>query len=73
MPAGPLLYACVATAGAQRSPAFSKVSGAMARPSMWAGACMGAMAGFMLAYQNSCGRLMGAKPNEAEVRAYGRV
>lgn len=48
-------------AGAQRSPAFAKVSGAMARPSMWAGACLGALAGFMLAYQNSCGRLMGLK------------
>jgi hypothetical protein len=33
---------------------------------------MGATAGFMLAYQNSCGRLMGLKPNEAEVRAFGR-
>jgi len=33
----------------------------MARPSMWAGACLGAMAGFFLAYQNSSGRLMGLK------------
>ena len=56
-------------AGVTRSPAFSKVSGAMARPSMWAGAAMGLTAGFMLAYQNSSGRLMGLKPNEAEVRA----
>ena len=56
-------------AGVTRSPAFSKVSGAMARPSMWAGAAMGLTAGFMLAYQNSSGRLMGLKPYEAEVRA----
>lgn len=48
-------------AGAQVSPAYAKVAGAMARPSMWTGACMGALAGFMLAYQNSCGRLMGLK------------
>jgi hypothetical protein len=33
---------------------------------------MGALAGFMLAYQNSCGRLMGLKPNEADVRYYNR-
>ncbi|KAL4855037.1 Protein S-acyltransferase 11 [Chlorella vulgaris] len=59
-------------AGAQRSPAFAKVSGAMAVPTMWAAACMGGVAGFLLAYQNSNGRLMGLKPNEAEVRAYGR-
>ena len=58
-----------APAGVTSSPAFSKVSGAMARPSMWAGAAMGLTAGFMLAYQNSSGRLMGLKPNEAEVRA----
>ena len=38
-------------AGAQRSPAFAKVSGAMARPSMIAAALMGGLAGFMLAYQ----------------------
>jgi hypothetical protein len=61
-----------AAAGAQRSPAFAKVSGAMAVPTMWAAACMGGVAGFLLAYQNSNGRLMGLKPNEAEVRAYGR-
>ena len=33
----------------------------MARPSMWMAVIMGATAGFMLAYQNSCGRLMGLK------------
>lgn len=47
----PLGYA----AGASPSPAFAKVSGNMARPSMVAGAVMGAAAGFLLAYQNSCG------------------
>lgn len=60
-------------AGAQRSPAFAKVSGAMGRPSMWMGATLGALAGFMLAYQNSSGRLMGLRPNEDEVRQYGRL
>ncbi|PRW60584.1 NADH-ubiquinone oxidoreductase kDa subunit-like [Chlorella sorokiniana] len=59
-------------AGAQRSPAYAKVAGSMARPTMWTAVLMGATAGFMLAYQNSCGRLMGLKPNEAEVRAFGR-
>lgn len=52
-------------AGAQVSPAYARVAGAMARPSMWAGACLGALAGFMLAYQNSCGRLMGLKVRAA--------
>lgn len=51
----PLGYA----AGSSPSPAFAKVSGNMARPSMVAGAVMGAAAGFLLAYQNSCGRLGG--------------
>lgn len=45
-----------------------QVAGAMARPSMWAGATMGLVAGFMIAYQNSCGRLMGLK---ASARAVG--
>lgn len=45
----------------------------MGRPSMWMGAALGALAGFMLAYQNSSGRLMGLRPNEAEVRQYGRL
>lgn len=40
---------------------------------MWMGAALGALAGFMLAYQNSSGRLMGLRPNEAEVRQYGRL
>ncbi|CAL8462245.1 g1776 [Coccomyxa elongata] len=38
-------------------------------PSMWAGLTLGATAGFMLAYQNSAGRLMGLKPNDREVEA----
>ncbi|KAK9906868.1 hypothetical protein WJX75_009403 [Coccomyxa subellipsoidea] len=36
-------------------------------PSMWAGLTLGATAGFMMAYQNSAGRLMGLKPNDREV------
>lgn len=48
-------------AGAQRSPAYAKVAGSMARPTMWTAVMMGATAGFLLAYQNSCGRLMGLK------------
>jgi hypothetical protein len=54
-------------AGASPSPAFARVSGAMARPSAVAGAAMGALAGFMLAYQNASGRLMGLNENGAEV------
>lgn len=60
-------------AGAHRSPAFAKVSGAMGRPSMWVGGVMGFTAGFMLAYQNSSGRLLGLLPNESEVREHGRL
>eukprot|EP00850_Spirogloea_muscicola_P009539 SM000053S17496 [mRNA] locus=s53:645402:645872:- [translate_table: standard] len=36
-------------------------------PSMYAAATLGAIGGFMLAYQASAGRLMGFKPNDAEV------
>lgn len=64
----PLGYA----AGASPSPAFAKVSGNMARPSAGMAAILGAIAGFMLAYQNSSGRLMGFKPNDAEVQAAKR-
>jgi len=64
----PLGYA----AGASPSPAFAKVSGNMARPSAGMATILGAMAGFMLAYQNSSGRLMGFKPNDAEVKASKR-
>lgn len=40
---------------------YARISGNMARPSAVAAAAMGAVAGFMLAYQNSSGRLMGFK------------
>ncbi|GFZ21931.1 hypothetical protein Acr_29g0010930 [Actinidia rufa] len=39
-------------------------------PSMVTGGLIGLMGGFMYAYQNSCGRLMGFFPNEAEVARY---
>ena len=44
----------------------------MNRPSAVMGAIIGGTAGFMLAYQNSGGRLMGFLPNEEEVRATAR-
>ena len=56
-------------AGASPSPAYARVFGNLARPSMFAGAAIGAAAGFMLAYQNSCGRLMGYRANEDDVTA----
>jgi NADH-ubiquinone oxidoreductase complex I, 21 kDa subunit len=58
--------------GGNPSPAFAKISGAMNRPSAVMGAIIGATAGFMLAYQNSGGRLMGFVPNDEEVRAAAR-
>ncbi|WCJ28140.1 NADH-ubiquinone oxidoreductase 20.9 kDa subunit [Euphorbia peplus] len=39
-------------------------------PSMVTGGLIGIMGGFMYAYQNSCGRLMGFFPNEDEVAEY---
>ncbi|KAH9607997.1 hypothetical protein KSS87_012534 [Heliosperma pusillum] len=39
-------------------------------PSMVTGGLIGLMGGFMYAYQNSCGRLMGFFPNEDEVARY---
>jgi len=39
----------------------------MRMSSMWAGLTIGATAGFIMAYQNSAGRLMGLKPNDKEV------
>lgn len=39
----------------------------MRMPSMYAGLTIGATAGFIMAYQNSAGRLMGLKPNDKEV------
>jgi hypothetical protein len=55
--------------GGNPSPAFAKISGAMNRPSGVMGAIIGGIAGFMLAYQNSGGRLMGFVANDEEVRA----
>ncbi|GAB4814646.1 hypothetical protein N2152v2_001692 [Parachlorella kessleri] len=56
-------------AGAQPSPAFTRLSGNMAKPSMVAAGLMGVTLGFMLAYQNSSGRLMGFLQNDTEVKA----
>ncbi|KAJ0016694.1 hypothetical protein Pint_09477 [Pistacia integerrima] len=39
-------------------------------PSMVTGGLIGLMGGFMYAYQNSAGRLMGFFPNEGEVASY---
>lgn len=39
-------------------------------PSMVTGGLIGLMGGFMYAYQNSAGRLMGFFPNEGEVARY---
>ncbi|OMP06922.1 hypothetical protein COLO4_07784 [Corchorus olitorius] len=39
-------------------------------PSMVTGGLIGLMGGFMYAYQNSAGRLMGFFPNEGEVAHY---
>ncbi|OAY70749.1 NADH-ubiquinone oxidoreductase 20.9 kDa subunit [Ananas comosus] len=39
-------------------------------PSMVTGGLIGIMGGFMYAYQNSAGRLMGFFPNDAEVARY---
>ncbi|KAG6532967.1 NADH-ubiquinone oxidoreductase 20.9 kDa subunit-like [Zingiber officinale] len=42
-------------------------------PSMVTGGIIGLMGGFMYAYQNSVGRLMGFFPNEAEVARYKKA
>ncbi|XP_068659723.1 uncharacterized protein [Aristolochia californica] len=39
-------------------------------PSMVTGGLIGVMGGFMYAYQNSVGRLMGFFPNDEEVKRY---
>lgn len=39
-------------------------------PSMVTGGLIGLMGGFMYAYQNSAGRLMGFFPNDDEVARY---
>ncbi|KAK3121767.1 hypothetical protein QOZ80_8BG0660670 [Eleusine coracana subsp. coracana] len=41
-------------------------------PSMVTGGLIGVMGGFMYAYQNSAGRLMGFFPNDAEVAHFKR-
>lgn len=58
-------------AGSNPSPAYAKFAGNITRQSMVMAGIIGATAGFMLAYQNSSGRLMGFKPNDEEVRAAG--
>ncbi|CAK0736344.1 hypothetical protein CVIRNUC_000731 [Coccomyxa viridis] len=46
---------------------FVGTPSSMRMSSMWAGLTLGATAGFIMAYQNSAGRLMGLKPNDKEV------
>lgn len=41
-------------------------------PSMVTGGLIGAMGGFMYAYQNSAGRLMGFFPNDDEVARFNK-
>ncbi|CAN1337071.1 hypothetical protein LINPERPRIM_LOCUS37431 [Linum perenne] len=56
-----------------RNPAFTKVVGikpGLKGPSMVTGGLIGLLGGFMYAYQNSAGRLMGFFPNEGEVASY---
>lgn len=45
------------------------LSSGMARPSMYMAGMIGATAGFMMAYQQSTGRLMGMFPNDKEVES----
>ncbi|KAH0851730.1 hypothetical protein HID58_094518 [Brassica napus] len=56
------------------SPAFPSPSAiyqpGIKGPSMVTGGLIGLMGGFMYAYQNSAGRLMGFFPNEGEVASY---
>jgi|SaaInl85LU_5_DNA_1037374.scaffolds.fasta_scaffold232409_1 hypothetical protein len=44
----------------------------MRMPSMYMATIIGLSGGFMLAYQQSGGRLMGRLPNDAEVRAISK-
>lgn len=49
---------------------FGYVSGrsaGMAIPSAWTAVTLGALGGFMMAYNHSSGRLMGMFPNDGEV------
>lgn len=41
-------------------------------PSMVTGGLIGVMGGFMYAYQNSAGRIMGFFPNDAEVARFNK-
>ncbi|KAJ4704067.1 NADH-ubiquinone oxidoreductase subunit [Melia azedarach] len=56
-----------------RNPPFTTVVGikpGLKGPSMVTGGLIGLMGGFMYAYQNSAGRIMGFFPNEGEVSRY---
>ncbi|KAK9817746.1 hypothetical protein WJX72_001543 [[Myrmecia] bisecta] len=64
-------YALVAATTGVSLP-FGYVTGRsakMAVPSMYMAGAIGALAGVMLSYQNSSGRLMGFVPNDREVEA----
>lgn len=52
--------------GAAPSPAYARVSGNLGHSSAVVASMIGALAGFMLAYQNSTGRLQGFLPNDEE-------
>ncbi|KAK2079159.1 hypothetical protein QBZ16_002850 [Prototheca wickerhamii] len=53
-------------AGASKSPAFARISGNMLKSSLGVTTSIGGFAGFLYAYQNSAGRLMGFLPSEKE-------
>ncbi|KAL6774057.1 hypothetical protein ACKKBG_A23595 [Auxenochlorella protothecoides x Auxenochlorella symbiontica] len=59
-------------AGSSKSPAFASISGNLLRPSLATGVAIGAFGGFLFAYQNSAGRLMGFSKNDSEVKASRR-
>lgn len=49
---------------------FAGIKPGIRGPSMVTGGLIGVMGGFMYAYQNSAGRLMGFFPNDSEVARY---
>lgn len=49
------------------SPPFARLGGNMARPTAVVASALGGLAGFMMAYQNSWGRLTGYAENSADV------
>lgn len=49
---------------------FAGIKPGIRGPSMVTGGLIGVMGGFMYAYQNSAGRLMGFFPNDGEVARY---